>query len=66
MSTEEQVKAKILSLEPVGAYFHLKLQAPEIAASVEPGHFVAIAVGGHTGQYGNTIGIVIGWCIDSI
>ena len=46
MSSAKQVKAKILSLEPVGAYFHLKLEAPEIAASVEPGHFVAVAVGG--------------------
>ncbi|MEN9742036.1 MAG: hypothetical protein RIR66_992 [Actinomycetota bacterium] len=46
MSSAKQVKAKILSLEPVGSYFHLKLQAPEIAVSVEPGHFVAVAVGG--------------------
>ena len=46
MSSAKQVKAKILSLEPVGSYFHLKLEAPEIAASVEPGHFVAVAVGG--------------------
>ena len=46
MSAAKQVKAKILSLAPVGSYFHLVLEAPEIAASVEPGHFVAVAVGG--------------------
>ena len=46
MNSAKQVKAKILSLEPVGSYFHLKLEAPEIATSVEPGHFVAVAVGG--------------------
>lgn len=46
MSSAKQVKAKILFLEPVGSYFHLKLEAPEVAASVEPGHFVAVAVGG--------------------
>ena len=46
MSTAKQVKARIRSIEPVGSYFHLVLEAPEIAQNVEPGHFVAVAVGG--------------------
>ena len=33
-------------MQRVGAYWHLKLRAPEIADSVQPGHFVAVAVGG--------------------
>ena len=46
MSTSAQVQATIRSIEPVGDYFHLVLEAPTIAEHVEPGHFVAIAVGG--------------------
>lgn len=40
-----QIKSKILSIYPTGSYYHMILEAPEIANSVEPGHFVAVAVG---------------------
>jgi len=46
MSDAQQVKAQILSIEPVGSYFHMVLEAPTVAEHVLPGHFVAIAVGG--------------------
>lgn len=46
MSNAKQIKAEVLAIEPVGSYFHLALAAPEIAGYVEPGHFVAVAVGG--------------------
>ena len=46
MSDAQQVKAQILSIEPVGSYFHMVLEAPTIAEHVQPGHFVAVAVGG--------------------
>ena len=46
MSDAQQVKAQILSIEPVGSYFHMVLEAPTIAEHVLPGHFVAVAVGG--------------------
>ena len=46
MSNAQQVKAQILSIEPVGSYYHLTLEAPTIAEHVLPGHFVAVAVGG--------------------
>jgi len=46
MSDAQQVKAQILSIEPVGSYFHMVLEAPTIAEHVLSGHFVAIAVGG--------------------
>lgn len=42
----QQIKSEILSIEPVGEYFHIVLSAPTIAEHVEPGHFVAVAVGG--------------------
>lgn len=41
-----QVKAEVLSLKRVGAYYHLVFTAPGIAERAKPGHFVAIAVGG--------------------
>lgn len=41
-----QCDARVVSLVPVGAYFHLVLHAPQVTALVEPGHFVAVAVGG--------------------
>jgi len=46
MSDAQQVKAQILSIEPVGSYFHMVLEAPTVAEHVLPGHFVAVAVGG--------------------
>lgn len=46
MSEAKQIQSKILSIEPVGSYLHLVLEAPEIAGDVQPGHFVAVAVGG--------------------
>jgi dihydroorotate dehydrogenase electron transfer subunit len=39
-----QTKARIRSIEPAGSYLHLVLEAP--GEQVEPGHFVAVAVGG--------------------
>lgn len=41
-----QVKAEVLSLKRVGAYYHLIFTAPGIAERAKPGNFVAIAVGG--------------------
>jgi dihydroorotate dehydrogenase electron transfer subunit len=46
MSNAKQIKSRIISIEPTGGYLHLVLEAPEVANYVEPGHFVAIAVGG--------------------
>jgi dihydroorotate dehydrogenase electron transfer subunit len=44
-----QVLSEVVSLEPAGEYWHLVLAAPAIASQVQPGHFVALAVGGpHT------------------
>lgn len=41
-----QVLAEVVSHEPVGAYSHLSLHAPGIAARTRPGQFAALAVGG--------------------
>jgi len=41
-----QVLSEVVSLEPIGEYWHLVLSAPAIASQVRPGHFVALAVGG--------------------
>ncbi len=41
-----QVSATLTASEPAGAYQLLTLEAPEVAATAEPGHFVALAVGG--------------------
>ncbi len=46
MNNAKQIKSKIISLKKVGSYYHLVLDAPDIAADVKPGHFVAVAVGG--------------------
>ena len=46
MSHAEQIKSEVLSINPVGDYFHIVFSAPTIAEYVEPGHFVALAVGG--------------------
>ena len=46
MSNPAQIQSTIRSIAPVGDYFHVVLEAPSIAAQVEPGHFVAVAVGG--------------------
>lgn len=44
-----QVLSEVVTLTPIGEYWHLVLSAPEIASQVRPGHFVALAVGGpHT------------------
>jgi dihydroorotate dehydrogenase electron transfer subunit len=43
-----QVDAEVVAARPVGAYVELTLAAPEIAATAEPGQFVAFAVGGPT------------------
>jgi len=40
-----QVQATVRENEPVGAYRHLELEAPGIAAGARPGQFVAFAVG---------------------
>lgn len=41
-----QVTARVVSNQPAGAYAVITLDAPSIAASAEPGQFVAMAVGG--------------------
>lgn len=42
-----QFDTTIVSLEPVGSYLHLVLEAPDdVVSAVQPGHFVAVAVGG--------------------
>jgi len=46
MALPLQVQAEIVGREPAGAYHRLVLRAPGIAARVEPGHFVAVAIGG--------------------
>lgn len=44
-----QVLSEVVSLDPVGQYWRLVLSAPTVAVQVQPGHFVALAVGGpHT------------------
>lgn len=42
--TTQQVRAEIVSLTPVGEYFHLVLSAPGLGQDVEPGNFVAVAI----------------------
>jgi dihydroorotate dehydrogenase electron transfer subunit len=37
--------AKVVSVEPAGAYVRLALDAPQLAERAEPGQFVALAVG---------------------
>ncbi|MET7300641.1 dihydroorotate dehydrogenase electron transfer subunit [Embleya sp. NPDC005575] len=46
MALPLQVQAEIVAREPAGAYHRMVLRAPGIAARVEPGHFVAVAIGG--------------------
>lgn len=46
MARPVQLRASVLSTRRVGAYHALTLVAPEIAAQAQPGHFVALAVGG--------------------
>jgi dihydroorotate dehydrogenase electron transfer subunit len=41
-----QLRAEILSVQRVGEYLQFTVVAPEIATGFEPGHFVAVAVGG--------------------
>src|SRR3954468_18632981 len=41
-----QREIEVAGRRPVAAYVELTLAAPEIAASAEPGQFVAFAVGG--------------------
>jgi dihydroorotate dehydrogenase electron transfer subunit len=43
-----QVVAEVVGRRPVNAYVELTLAAPEIAATAEPGQFVAFAIGGPT------------------
>jgi dihydroorotate dehydrogenase electron transfer subunit len=47
-SAPVQRLAQLVSRRPVGAYVELALSAPDIAATAEPGQFVAFAVGGPT------------------
>lgn len=46
MSHAQQIKSVVRSIEPIGEYFHIVFDAPTVAEYVEPGHFVAVAVGG--------------------
>ena len=41
-----QEKAEIFSVQKVGEYFQFTVVAPGVAAGFQPGHFVAVAVGG--------------------
>lgn len=41
-----QTDSKVLAIRTVGAYEHLRLLAPGVGASAQPGHFVALSVGG--------------------
>jgi dihydroorotate dehydrogenase electron transfer subunit len=41
-----QLRGEILSVQQVGEYTQFTVVAPEIAAAFQPGHFVAVAVGG--------------------
>jgi dihydroorotate dehydrogenase electron transfer subunit len=45
-SAPTQIPGEILSLQRSGAYTQFTVVAPEIAAGFQPGHFVAVAVGG--------------------
>ena len=45
-SHAQQIKSEILSINQVGEYFHIVFSAPTVAQFVEPGHFVAVAIGG--------------------
>lgn len=46
MSSPVQEQAEIFSIQRVGDYFQFTLVAPQIAKAAQPGHFVAVAVGG--------------------
>lgn len=48
MSDVVQVTGRVLASRPVGDYRHLTIAAPGVAATAQPGHFVALAVGGPT------------------
>lgn len=53
MSGPVQLRAaEILSVQRVGDYTQFTIVAPEIAARFEPGHFVAVAVGGENSAMG--------------
>ena len=41
--------ASVLQIERLGSYHRMRVVAPDIAAGVRPGHFVAFAVGGPEG-----------------
>lgn len=41
-----QVRGEVVTIRRTGAYFRLVLLVPDIAPRVQPGHFVALAVGG--------------------
>jgi dihydroorotate dehydrogenase electron transfer subunit len=41
-----QTRCEILSVQRVGEYVHFTIVAPDIATGFQPGHFVAVAVGG--------------------
>jgi dihydroorotate dehydrogenase electron transfer subunit len=46
MSNPVQETAEILSVQKVGEYVQFTVVAPGVAAGFQPGHFVAVAVGG--------------------
>ena len=46
MSGPVQVDAEVVTVRRAGAYHRLVLLAPTIAGAVQPGHFVALAIGG--------------------
>lgn len=46
MSNRAHVQAEVVSNRAAGAYRHLTLHAPAVAAAARPGQFVAVSVGG--------------------
>ncbi len=44
--TPVQERAEIFAVQRIGEYYQFTVVAPEIAAGFQPGHFVAVAVGG--------------------
>lgn len=50
--TVAQEQAEIFSVTKAGEYFQFTVIAPKIAAGFQPGHFVAVAVGGENSAMG--------------
>ncbi|PID96448.1 MAG: dihydroorotate dehydrogenase electron transfer subunit [Actinomycetales bacterium] len=51
MSGPVAVTGRLVDTRPAGAYRWLRIEAPEVARSAQPGQFVALAVGGTTSAH---------------